>query len=418
MNARYDKSLAHLKRARRVTPSASQTLSKRAESFTENSYPCFLSHGEGAYAWDIDGNKYLDFICGLGCMTLGYTRQEIQSAVQHQVKEGISFSLPTRLESQIAERLVSLIPCAKQIRFTKTGSESCTGAARIARMATGREVVLYCGYSGWHDGYTSSCEYHPGIPEDYGFYNIQFPYNDLEALETELIDNEDCVGAVMMEPVLIEKPDLGYLAAVKDLAHRHGALLIFDEMVMSGRWAIAGGQEYFDVTPDLATYGKFLGNGMPLGCIAGSAELMKHAWVISGTFGGETLSLAACDAVLDIYELEDPVATQWQLGNRLWEGLQTIIGLSKVSAVLEGYPVHPRLRFLDDEDRIQMSICLQELAVEGILIHQGGWNISAAMTEEDIDFALEKFELVLSGSFEKDRLRGLTYKDAIRSLSA
>jgi glutamate-1-semialdehyde 2,1-aminomutase len=346
-------------------------------------------------------------------MTLGYDRPEIQQAIREQVMEGISFSLPHHQEFVVAERLIEKIPCAEQIRFVKTGSEACAGAARIARMATGRDVVLYGGYHGWHDGYTSSCRVHPGIPEDYRKYNFQFAYNNLFELE-EMMNND--VAAIMLEPALIEKPELGYLLGVKDLAKQYGALLIFDEMIMSGRWALAGGQEFFGLTPDLATYGKFLGNGMPLACIAGPAEIMKHAWVVSGTFGGEVLSLAACKEVLNIYEKESPVERQWTMGIALMTGLAEIIRTTKVSAVIEGYAVHPRIRFEDDEDHVQMSILLQELAARGILIHAGGFNISAAMTMEDIAWALEQFDAVFHGGFEKDQLRGLPYRDALRAI--
>jgi glutamate-1-semialdehyde aminotransferase len=411
----YPNSQYYLAYARKVTPCGSQTLSKRAESFVEGAYPCFLSSGIGPYVWDVDHNKYFDLICGLGCMTLGYHRPEVDNAIRKQLLNGVSFSLPTTLESQVAERLVNSIPCAEQVRFTKTGSDACSGAVRIARMATGREKVFYCGYHGWHDGYTSTQSYRAGIPQAYQESNLLFPYNDLFALDQLLQMHKDEVAAIMMEPMLLEEPGPGYLQAVVDLAHDHGTLVIFDEMIMAGRWAFAGGQSYFGVNGvDLATYGKFLGNGMPLACIAGPEEIMKYAWVVSGTFGGETLSLAACDAVLDVYAIEDPVKIQWERGNQLIQGIKECFDGYGILADIIGHAVHPKISFYDDPDRIQMSILIQELARHQVLMHPGGINISAALTEQDVDEIIDAFGQVCKGSFNSSILQGKPYRDALR----
>jgi len=404
-------------RASKVTPCASQTLSKRAQSFVEGAYPCFVTGGKGAHVWDMDGFAYLDFICGLGCITLGYGREEINEAIIKQLEKGISFSLPTELEAMIAERLVKKIPCAEQIRFVKTGSEACTAAMRIARMVTGKDVILFCGYHGWHSEYTSSCTYAPGIPKEYAFFNIQFPYNDLSALDKLLWRHEGLVAAIMMEPAVHTIPHDGYLQGVKSMAREHGALLIFDEMITSGRWALAGGQEYFKVVPDLATYGKFLGNGMPLACIAGPEDIMKYAWMVSGTFGGETLSLAACGAVLDIYEKEIVIDKLWNIGANLKEMLNAAFLANGLDAYVDGYPVRPRIVFRDDPDRVQMSVLLQELAKAGVLMHPGGLNVSAAMTMENVRDCIQRVNGIISEPLTVERLQGLPYQNAIRQMT-
>jgi len=415
--ANYRNSFAMLEWARSVTPCASQTLSKRPESFVKNAYPCFVTHGEGARVWDVDGFCYLDFIAGLGCMTLGYGRAEVNEAIIKQLEKGISFSLPTELEAMIAERLVKKIPCAEQIRFVKTGSEAVTGAIRLARMATGKEIILFCGYGGWHSEYTSSCAYKPGIPEHYADYNKQFPYNDLAKLESLLGQYEGLVAAVIMEPVGHCIPDAEYLIELRSLVHRYDALVVFDEMICSGRWALAGGQEYFEVVPDLATYGKFLGNGMPIACIAGPEEIMKHSWCVSGTFGGETLSLAACGAVLDLYEKENVISRLWETGANVKEMLNEAFIANGIDAYVDGYYVRPRIVFRDDPDRVQMSVLLQDMAKAGVIMHPGGLNISAAMTMENVRDFIQRINGVIAEPLTVDRLHGLPYQNAIRQMT-
>lgn len=406
---RYKKSLEYLERALKVTPGGAQTLSKRAGRFPEGAYPTTLVHGLGAHVLDLDGNKYLDMICGLACMTLGYSRGEILQAVQQQLFAGTSFSLANPLEAVVAEKLCAMIPCAEMVRFVKTGSEANEAAIRVARKATGRDniVTIKEGYHAWHSWFQVVKDEHPGIPEFYRYGVAWFRYNNLGDLESRLVVAD--VAAVIMEPCHYEQPDVGFLEGVRELCTKHGAILIFDEMVTGYRWANGGAQGHFGVTPDLATFGKACANGFPLAFLCGKRELMEHADVVSGTFGGEAMSLAACNAVLDIYKTEPIIETLWARGKQFQEGFNDLAQVIDVPAICDGFAVKPRIKFTVGElngmdpalpwpalqqeryagtNRMAMSLFLQETAVRGILWHPAGGNVSAAMAKDDIEFAL------------------------------
>lgn len=388
---RYAKSQQYLERALKVTPGGAQTLSKRAGRFPIGAYPVAITRGVGLYVWDVDGHRYLDFICGLACMTLGYLREEVHAATQKQLQEGVSFSLAHPLEAEVAEKICAMIPCAEMVRFVKTGSESTEAAIRVARKATGRDMILCVGdgYNSWHSWMQCLKDSHPGIPDAYRYMAQSFKYNDLEELQWKFTVHRNNIAAVILEPCLNEKPVEGFLQGIRDLCTKYGAVLIFDEMVTGYRWANGGAQEYFGVTPDLATFGKACANGFPLAFLCGKRELMEHADVVSGTFGGETLSLAACSAVMDIYQHEPIIDTLWARGQQLQDGFNDLAQVLNVPVVCDGYPVKPRIRFTCPGDSsMPMSLFLQETALRGILWHPAGGNISAAMTKVDIETAL------------------------------
>jgi glutamate-1-semialdehyde 2,1-aminomutase len=181
-----------------------------------------------------------------------------------------------------------------------------------------------------------------------------------------------------------------YLESLKKLAHKRGALLIFDEVVYGGRFALGGAQEFYGVTPDLCTWGKGLANGMPLAGIAGPRDIMKYADVISGTFGGETLSLAACNATLDVYQREPVIETMWDRGMEFCDGLKKQIERHDLAVHIDGFAVHPRLVWEESpsNSNLLMSLWLQEMAEGGVLLHSGGWNCSYSHTNQDVQDSL------------------------------
>lgn len=418
LSERYHNSLAHLEHARLWTPTGVQTISKAPERYCLGAYPIYLDYGQGAHVWDVDGHQYTDFVCGLASLTLGYRHPMVDIAIIQQAGKGISFSLSTRLECELAERICGIFPCGHEgsVRFVKTGSEANEGVIRIARRVTGRDVIVTvkAGYHSWHAWFSAVRDVHPGVPVAMESLVRGFTYNDLASLRAAL---DSDVAAVILEPTLNEAPQPGFLESVKAMAHAVGALVIFDEVICAGRWAKAGGQEYFGVIPDLATAGKGLANGMPLGCIVGRRDLMQFADVISGTFGGETLSLAACSAVLDIYQAEPVIETLWARGKQLQDGFNVMARGLGVPAICDGFAVKPRIKFVaecfdyqrsddgdikvGDEEQTQrvnnlaMSLFLQETALRGILWHPAGGNISSAMTEMDIECALNGMEAAL-----------------------
>ena len=394
---RYARSMEYLERAKLVTPGGAQTLSKQAARFPQGAYPVALQFGSGAHVTDIDGNEYLDFICGLASMTLGYGREEITEAVLGQLSSGVTFSLPTTIEAEVAAKLTRIIPCADMVRFVKTGSEATEAAIRVARRATGRSMIFTVdgGYHSWHSWFQATKPEHPGIPDHYTRMVHALPYNDLSAWEKAFaacVAKGHEIAAVILEPCHYEQPRDAFLQTLRHMCDRYGTLLIFDEMVTGFRWSEGGAQRYFDVMPDLATFGKACANGFPLAFLCGRRDLMELADVVSGTFGGEALSLAACNAVLDIYRDEPVTETLWSLGAMLQDSLNEFANDLDVGVVCDGYAVKPRIRFTDASKSAEcMSLFLQELAGLGILWHPAGGNISAAMTPTDMMEACMKF---------------------------
>jgi glutamate-1-semialdehyde aminotransferase len=422
----YERSLALLARARRVVPGASQTLSKGPQMFVEGAYPVFLERGSGCRVWDVDGHEYVDWILGLASITLGYAYPAVVEAVAAQARQGSIFSLPHPLEVEVAERLTQLIPCAEMVRFLKTGSEANAAVVRVARAATGRDIVLYCGYSGWHDWYAITTSRSKGIPKDFARFIVAFDYNDLPSLERALDEHHGQVAAVIMEPVLLDAPTPGFLEGVKAAAHRHGALLIFDEIVSGFRWAQGGAQEHFGVVPDLATFGKGMANGLPLAAVVGRAELMREFEdvFVSSTFGGDTLALAAARATLDEYARQPVIEHLWRMGRRFQEGFRRAAERAGVPAECVGYPVHPKIGFLAEREetrRLVMSLFLQETARRGVLFHFAGFNVSFSHREADVDQTLDAcgqalgvVAQALGAGRIAERLEGKPYQEAFR----
>ena len=396
MMERYKKSLAYLDRALKVTPGGAQTMSKMAARFSQGAYPVALTKGHGATVTDVDGNEYMDFICGLACMTLGYGHGGVEDAVQRQLAQGVSFSLPHYREADLAERLCDLIPCAEMVRFVKTGSEATEAAIRTARRATGRDLILTVGdgYHGWHSWFQSVKPYHPGIPEAYTTLIQSFPYGDILALE-EKLEQHGNTAAIIMEPCLHQVVDLLYLQQVRALCTKHKIILIWDEMVTGFRWANGGAQQYFNVMPDLACFGKACANGFPLAFLCGRRDLMTYADLVSGTFGGEALSIAACHAVLNAYATEDVIKTLWALGDQFATGVDQAILISGLPAKRLGYAVKPLIQFTE-EPILCTTKFIEILATLGILWHPGGSNISAAMSRQDIDMAIAAVHVAMA----------------------
>jgi len=309
MSERYRNSEEMLARALKVIPLGTQTFSKSRTQYPHGVSPFFMSKGQGSHLWDVDGNEYIDFISSLAAVTLGYRDPDVDAAVKAQLEDGVIFSLPSPLEIKVSEKIVEMVPCAEMVRFGKNGSDATTGAIRVSRAYTGREHVAVCGYHGWQDWYIGSTPRNLGVPKCTQELTHAFVYNDVESLRAIFDAYPDQVAAVILEPAGPVLPAEGFLEAVRDLTHERGAVLVFDETITGFRLALGGAQEYFGVTPDLATFGKGLANGYPVSAVAGKAEIMQlmEEVFFSFTFGGELLSLDYAAVVLP--ETLEPVGT-------------------------------------------------------------------------------------------------------------
>lgn len=347
----YEKSAELLKRALEVTPLAAQTYSKSYRYFCEGAAPVFLDRGDGCYVWDVDGNKYIDFICALGPITVGYNNKKVNDAITNQLRKGISFSLSTALEVELAGKISQIIPCAEMVRFVKNGSDATFSAIKLARAFTKRDMVAACGYHGMQDWYIGSTVNNKGVPQAVSALTKTFTYNNIDSLKQLFMQYPDQIGAVILEPIQADGPLEGYLEAIKELAHDNGALLIFDEVVSGFRYALGGASEYYRVTPDLAAFGKGMANGMPISAVAGRRQIMEmigsEGVFISTTFGGETLSIAGALATIELLEQPGVYDEFWRLGTKMIEGLQELVVKNGVEAVVHvsGLPPHAGVSF-------------------------------------------------------------------------
>jgi glutamate-1-semialdehyde 2,1-aminomutase len=413
MSERYKKSEELLERALRVIPLGSQTFSKSFTQYPLGVSPYFIERGEGGHVWDADGNEYVDFVNGLCAVTLGYGDPDVTSAVKGQLDSGVIFTLPHPLEMRVAEAIVEMVPCAEMVRFGKNGSDATSGAVRLARAFTGRDHVAVCGYHGWQDWYIGSTARNRGVPEAVRALTHGFTYNDLDSLHKLLTEHPSGVATVILEPMNAQAPNDGFLEGVKELTHKHGAVLIFDEVITGFRYANGGAQEYFGVTPDLACFGKGLANGYPVSAVAGRADIMKLMEEIffSFTFGGEALSLAASLATIEKLKREPVVATMRKRGEKLMKGVEDLIcrhGMGEL-LTLSGHPSWSFLNFRDQGGYSLYEIktlFLQEVFARGILT-LGTHNMSYAHSESDIDRLLAVYDEVfplLKGAVAERRL--------------
>lgn len=398
---RYAASTAFLERAERVIPLGSQTFSKSKTQLPIGAAPLFVERGEGPFVFDLDGNRYIDFVCSLGAVTLGHGDADVLRAVTKQLQSGVVFSLPHPLETIVAEKIVEMIPCAEKVRFGKNGSDATAGCVRLARAFTRRDRIAMCGYHGWQDWCIGTTARDLGIPKATKDLTHTFPYDDLDALNSLLSSRPNEFAAVIMEPVAFTNPKTGYHAEAKELAHKHGALFILDEVVTGFRFREGSSQARFGVTPDLCSLGKGMGNGFPISVVAGSDEVMRLMEEIffSFTMGGEAVSLAAADAVLTKLKDNPVLDVISQNGTRLLDGLRTRIaahGLQHVMA-LHGDPSWSVVAINDQPSMTQWelkTLWIQETARRGVL-NIGIHFIGASHTPAVIDEALAAYDEVL-----------------------
>jgi len=394
----YSTSQKLLDRARKTIPLGTQTFSKSADQWPQGSAPLFLSHGDGGRVWDVDGNRYVDLVCGLLPVVLGYRDPDVDAAIAAQLANGISFSLATDLEIALAERLVEIIPCAEMVRFGKNGSDATAAAVRLARAHTGRDRIAVSGYHGWQDWYIGSTTRNLGVPEAVCALTYSFPAGDYAALDTLLRRHPGEFAAIVVEPMSALDPGAESAQVLADLVHHHGALLVFDEIITGFRYAMGGVQELIGVTPDLACFGKAMANGMPLSAVVGRAEIMHGMEEIffSTTFGGETLSLAAAIAVIDKMRREPVIETLWRTGERLARETRRLIATHGLEDVLTLRGEAPWIRWeiagqKDARQEAIRTLLISQMATRGVLT-LGSHNLCYAHNDADIELTLAAYD--------------------------
>lgn len=282
-------------------------------------YPHFASKASGYELTDTTGEVYVDWVNGWGSILLGHAHEQVSKAMCDQIYQGTSTALMNPVEIDVAELIVSMVPCAEKVAFGKNGSDALNAAIRIARSVTKRELILQSGFHGFHDWYTCQNPKVQGILPILREYVQSFEYNNLESLQHIFDERGEQIAAIVMEPVNMYMPEAGYLTAVAEMARQNGTILIWDEVVTAFRLGKGGAQDFFQMEPDLAVLGKGMANGMPLSAVVGRSDLMQHLprTAYGMTYRGEAVSLAAAKACLGIVRDQDVSGHLERIGSRL-----------------------------------------------------------------------------------------------------
>ncbi|MGW4488883.1 glutamate-1-semialdehyde 2,1-aminomutase [Amycolatopsis sp. NPDC004368] len=397
------RSRAANERLHRVIPGGAHTYAKGEDQYPEHLAPV-ISHGRGAHVWDVDGNEYIEYGSGLRSVSLGHAHPRVTEAVRREIERGSNFARPSIVEAEAAERFLATVPTADMVKFTKNGSDATTAAVRLARAVTGRPLVALCAdhaFFSTDDWFIGTTAMAAGIPGEISSLTVRFPYGDLAATEAVLQQHEGEIACLILEAATQQDPADGYLAGLRDLAHRHGALLVFDEMITGFRFSEHGAQGLYGVTPDLSTFGKALGNGFAVSALAGKREFMElgglrdprdRVFLLSTTHGAETHSLAAAIAVIDTYEAEDVTAHLHSLGARLAAGVREVAQSHGVAdhVVVRGRDSNLVFGTLDGSgapSQDYRTLFLRQLVTGGVL--GPSFVVSAALTDADIDRTVE-----------------------------
>ncbi|QLY27700.1 glutamate-1-semialdehyde 2,1-aminomutase [Nocardia huaxiensis] len=381
-----------------LVPGGAHTYARGSDQYPEAMAP-ILVRGSGARVWDRDGNEYVEYGMGLRAVTLGHGYAPVLDAVTRTIADGVSFSRPTELELLAAQDFLSLVPGADMVKFAKNGSDATTAAVRLARAVTGRETVAICDqpFFSVDDWFIGTTDMNAGIPAT---DTVRFRYNDLDSLDAALTAHR--VACVIMEQATaLAEPAPGFLEGVRALCDRHGALLVFDEMITGFRWAAGGAQQIYGVRPDLSCWGKAMGNGFPISALAGKREYMElgglrtdadRVFLLSTTHGPETAGLAAFRAVVQAYRDTDPVARMSAAGSRLAAGVNAVAAELGIAGHLQvtGRPSCLIFRTKDPEGVASQpfrTLFLQELLERGVLGQS--FVTSAAHTDADIDHTID-----------------------------
>lgn len=405
------KSLELFEEAKKLVPGGVLGARKPSD-FIEGEYPIFLEHGKGCRLTDVDGNEYIDFMCGYGPIILGYREEEVDEAVIRQIREkGFCFTLTQRYQNELAETLRQLVPSSEMSIFLKTGSDATTASIRIARAYTNRIKVMRCGYHGWHDW---CVEMKGGIPEKLYEDVYEFRYNDLDHLSDLMKRHGDQTAAIIMTPFghplhqKMEEPKPGFLEGVREIAYRYGAVLIFDEVRTCFRLRMGGAQELYGVTPDLTVLGKGMANGYAISVVTGKAEVMMAAaqkLFISSTFFPNSDSFIAALKTIEILKRDNVLDTIWEKGGRFLKKIEEIMSKYKVGAELSGVAPMFFITFKRDEagtHRARRDDFFTQLIRRGIFFapHHHGY-ICYRHTDKDLDLAANAMDEAFAYLSEK-----------------
>ena len=387
------------KETSKIIPLSSQTFSKSHFLYDKKYYPLFASEGKAQYLFDLDKNKYLDFVSALGSVSIGYGNKHINKKVSQTLSKGIIFSLSHPLELKVAKLLKKIIPSAQMVRFGKNGTDVNSAAIRLARYITGRDKIAVCGYHGWQDWYIGSTSMNGGIPKKVISDTKRFEFNNIKSLEKLFKKNK--YAAVIIEPLASELPSDNFLYKIRKLCNKNKTILIFDEICTGFRVNIKGAQGIYKVVPDLTTLGKAMGNGFPISALVGKKKYMKFMDKIfySGTFAGETVSLRACYETIKFMIKKKTIEKNILNGIYLKNKFNNIVKKHKLEnyITLSGHPSWLFLKIINVNENLKKKIrgiIMQEL-INNKILFIGSFNINYSHDRNNIHYLLKIIEQTL-----------------------
>jgi glutamate-1-semialdehyde 2,1-aminomutase len=402
--AGFEKSRAVQARSHQVIPGGAHTYAKGDDQFPEQ-MPVVIARGCGCMVWDVDGNAYIEYAMGGRAVTLGHAYAPVIEAAYRQMCLGSSFIRPAAIEVACAEALLGLLPgTANMVKFAKNGSDVTTAAVRLARAYTGRGMVAVCGdqpFFSTDDWFIGTTPMNAGVPESDRQQTVTFRYNDLASVQQLFDRYPNRIACVMMEPETVQPPVDSFIHRVRDLCTAHGVVFVLDEMITGFRWAVAGAQNKYDVEPDLATFGKALGNGFAVSALTGRRELMElgglrheqeRVFLLSTTHGGETHALAAAIEVMRLYQTEDVVGVLYRQGERLRTGIRQAVASLGLEGYFEllGQPCNLVYATRDEQKQPSQpfrTLFLQEMIKRGVLAPS--FVVSFSHGDSEIDRTVE-----------------------------
>lgn len=390
-------------RAHRAIPGGCHTYAKGDDQYPFDA-PTFIERGKGCHVWDIEGREYIEYGMGLRAVTLGHAHEPSIEAACAQLRRGVNFNRPSSIEVETAEALLSVLPRAEQVKFAKDGSTVLTAAITLARAHTGRIKIAVCAdhpFFSYNDWFMITTGIPGGIPEARRQETLTFRYNDLAGAERLFLENPGEIACVLLEAARTAEPKDGFLHKLRELAHRHGALFIIDEMVTGFRWDIGGAQAVYDVVPDLATFGKALGNGFAISALVGRREVMdlgglhhnrERVFLLSTTHGAESSALAAAKKIIEIYKTEDVIGALYRQGERLRAGVARTVEELRLQDyfTMDGRPCSILYGTRDSDRKPSQpfrTLFLQQTLRRGILAPN--FIVSYAHSDADIDRTVE-----------------------------
>ena len=393
-------------------------------------YPLFADRGEGAYLYDVDGNKYIDYLLGLGPMILGHRPPKVTAAVVEQIQgRGTVFALPTEAEAALARKIVAAVPSVEQVRLCNTGTEAVLYALRLARAFTGREkIIRFEGmYHGFSDGVywskhppieqagpdhrPTAVPQGPGLSKAAGESLIILPWNDADALRAAVAREHDAIAAILTEPIMCNTgcilPEPGYLQAMREIADLHGIVLVYDEVITGFRVALGGAQGLFGIHPDLTVFAKGLGGGFPVAALGGRRDIMRlvadGTVSMAGTYSANGIAVAAANAALDELAIPGRYEELFARCTRLYQGLTSILGRHGLPAHVVGlgpvsqvwFASRPIRNYRDAARFADQNIFRrwwEGMLERNVLFHPGAFEnvfVSFAHSDADIERTLE-----------------------------